>query len=141
MARDRDAHLLVLHVLEPVRVSAAWTAVELFSPAKAERREILDKLRAREPDVWIETMMRKGIPAVEILALAREVPCDLIVMGMDGHAKESSSGLGSVAAEVTRLACCPVLAVKLPRQGATRSDSERRRSANLRPALDGFVSR
>ncbi len=138
MARDRGAHLIVLHVREPTWVSTAWTAVKLFGPAKAERWKALGKLQARESDVRIETMMRKGAPAVEILALASELPCDLLGMGMHGHAEEESSELGRVAGEVTSLAHFPVLAVKVSRRRAAKSGSEQRRMPNLRPALDEF---
>ena len=137
LARDCGAQLIVLHVLEPVRISAERRAVELFSPAEPECWEVLGKLRTCEPDVWIEPLMRKGAPVAEILALASNVPCDLIVMGMHGHAEEALPGLGTVAAAVTRLAGCPVLAVKLPWRAATRSHRERRRTANLRPTVDG----
>lgn len=109
MARDRDAQLVLLHVMEPLRLSGGWIAVELFSPPKQERWEALRRRRVRAPDVRIEPVLRKGSPVKEILALAREVPCDLIVMGTPGHA-----GRGGVTAEVARRAPCPVLGVKLP---------------------------
>jgi nucleotide-binding universal stress UspA family protein len=114
LARDRGAQLVLLHVMEPVRLSGQWITVELFSASKQERWEALHQRRAREPDVRIEPVLRKGTSAAVILALAREVPCDLIVMGMQGHAGQGPSRLGGVAAKVARLAPCPVLSVKVP---------------------------
>jgi nucleotide-binding universal stress UspA family protein len=112
LARDRDAQLILLHVMEPVRLSGEWITVEVFSRPKQERWEALRRLQTREPGVRIEAVVRKGTPAAVIVAMARELPCDLIVMGMRSHA-----ALGSVAAKVARLAPCPVLGVKLPAVG------------------------
>ncbi len=80
LARGCGAQVIVLHVLEPVRLSTGWLTVELLSPPKRDRREALQRLRMREPEVPIEPVMRKGAPAEVILDVAREVPCDLIVM-------------------------------------------------------------
>ncbi len=91
----------------------------IFCPSKRERREALQRLRARERDIFIEPVMRKGIPAEVILALTREIPCDLIVMGLQGNTGEGLSGAGRVATAVVRSARCPVLGVKLPLAAAT----------------------
>src|SRR6185436_18094081 len=100
-------------VMEPLRLSGEWITFELFSVPKHERWEALRRLQAREPDLQIEPVVRKGAPAAVILSVAGEISCDLIVMGMNGHgAKEDSLGL--VASEVTRLAKCPIIGVKLP---------------------------
>ena len=114
LARDRGAQLVVLHVMEPLRLSGEWLTVERFSPPKRDRWEALQRLLLREPDVRIEPVLWKGALAAVILALAREVPCDLIVMGMQGHAGQGALESGGVAAEVARLALCSVLGVKLP---------------------------
>lgn len=115
LARGCGVQVVLLHVLEPVRVSGEWITVELFSPPKQDRWEALRRLRLREFEVPIEPVMRKGAPAAVILDLAREVPCDLIVMGMPGQAAEGTSGWGGVAAEVIRSAPCPVITVTVPR--------------------------
>jgi nucleotide-binding universal stress UspA family protein len=98
-----------------VRLSTEWLTVELFGPPKRDRWEALRRLRMRQADVPIEPVMRKGVPAKVILDLAGEVSCDLIVMGLPGHAEGWSSASSDVAAEVVGKAPCPVLTLTVPR--------------------------
>jgi nucleotide-binding universal stress UspA family protein len=88
--------------------------VELLSPPRQDRWEALHRLRIREVDVPIESVMRKGAPAAVILDVAREVACDLIVMGVPRKADEALSGLRDVAAEVVGKSPCPVLTLSGP---------------------------
>jgi nucleotide-binding universal stress UspA family protein len=53
-------------------------------------------------------------PAAEILLVAQEIRCDLIVMGTHGRTGLGRMLSGSVAEEVLRRASCPVLTVKTP---------------------------
>ncbi len=133
LARGGGAQVIILHVLEPVRLSVEWLTRRHFRPPKADRWESLRRLRIREPGVWIELVMRRGDPAAVILDLAQEVPCDAIVMGMRGHAAEDSPGLGTVAAEVVRRAPCPVMGVKPSPRGAGGPNAARRCPAAVRP--------
>ena len=138
LARDHGARLLVLHVMEPMRLAGESISVELLSPPKQDRWEALRRLRAREPDLWIEPVLRKGRPAAEILALARDARCDLIVMGMHGPEGRGLPGLGGVAAEVVSRALCPVLGVMLPGvNGAARRTQPLRGSHAAEPS-DGM---
>jgi nucleotide-binding universal stress UspA family protein len=122
LARGCGAQVIVLHVPEPVRLAAEWLPAAQVSRPKADRREALYRLRLREPDVPIEPVMRKGATAEVILDVAREIPCDLIVMGVPGRAAEGPSGLAGVAAEVLGGAPCPVITVTVPREGPLREE-------------------
>jgi nucleotide-binding universal stress UspA family protein len=62
----------------------------------------------------VEYRVLDGAPAVEILEAARQVQCDLIVLGTHGHTGLERLVMGSVAEEVMRKAKCPVLTVKVP---------------------------
>jgi quercetin dioxygenase-like cupin family protein len=62
----------------------------------------------------IEHRVAEGDASAEILALARALGCDLIVLGTHGRTGLSRFLAGSVAEEVLREASCPVLAVKTP---------------------------
>jgi nucleotide-binding universal stress UspA family protein len=53
-----------------------------------------------------------GDPAVAIVGLARERPCELIVMGTRGMGTVAGIVLGSVASKVVHLASMPVTLVK-----------------------------
>jgi nucleotide-binding universal stress UspA family protein len=58
--------------------------------------------------------MLEGDPTREIVRLAREKECDLIVMGTHGWTGLTRLLMGSVAEHVVRKAHCPVLTVKVP---------------------------
>jgi nucleotide-binding universal stress UspA family protein len=57
------------------------------------------------------SVVRFGEPAREILDLARETHCDLIVLGRRGRGKTAKLLLGSVSDKVTKEAPCPVTVV------------------------------
>jgi len=62
----------------------------------------------------VNTVIRTGQPAEEILKLAEEEKVDMIFVGSSGKRRWSSEILlmGSVSREVANLAKCPVLIVK-----------------------------
>jgi nucleotide-binding universal stress UspA family protein len=60
------------------------------------------------------TLVREGDPADEILAAAAEIQARMIVMGTHGRRGLSHLLLGSVAENVVRRACVPVLTVRVP---------------------------
>jgi nucleotide-binding universal stress UspA family protein len=76
----------------------------------------LHKLKMANDEVAIEYRMTKGVAAEEILRLAKETACDLIVMGTHGRTGLGRVLVGSVAEQIMRNALCPVLAVKSPAQ-------------------------
>jgi nucleotide-binding universal stress UspA family protein len=81
------------------------------------RHELFEKLKALGPidsAVRVERVLLEGDPAAGILEKAREMPCDLIVMGTHGRTGVGRLLMGSVAEAVLRRAPCPVLTVKDP---------------------------
>jgi hypothetical protein len=62
----------------------------------------------------VDCRLQGGNPAPEILGVADEVGCDLIVMGTHGRTGLARLLLGSVAEQVVRKAACPVITVKVP---------------------------
>lgn len=65
-------------------------------------------------NVQLETLLVYGPAAEEILHVARNESCDLIVMGTHGRSGLGRLLVGSVAEEVMRKAQCPVLTVRAP---------------------------
>jgi nucleotide-binding universal stress UspA family protein len=117
LARDHEACLVVVRVVQPpITVVGGMGVVppvpEEYGYEEAEER--LAKLQAPSSSVQIKRLIREGEVASEILALAKEGPCDLIVMGTHGRTGWSRLLMGSVAEEVVRKARCPVLTVKTP---------------------------
>jgi nucleotide-binding universal stress UspA family protein len=60
------------------------------------------------------TLFRRGDPAEVILAAAREIAPDMIVMGTHGRRGFGRLFLGSVAAQVVRVSPVPVMTVRCP---------------------------
>lgn len=89
----------------------------------------LSALARQEVPNWIsaKTEVRYGSPAMEIISAARELGIDLIIMSTHGHTGRIHALIGSVAADVTRQASCPVLVVHKP-EGEARP-AERAASA------------
>ena len=73
---------------------------------------LVKALRSRKGEV--RTIVRRGRPASELVALAEELGSDLIVMSTHGLTGWRRAMLGSVTEEVVRHAPCPVLVVRRP---------------------------
>jgi nucleotide-binding universal stress UspA family protein len=116
LARDYGARLLVLHV-RPLP-TAAYGEFGALPPDPAEQREELqmrlEKITPTDQSIAIEHRLAEGEIAWEIIHLADEEKCDLIVMGTHGRTGLSRLLMGSVAEMVVRKATCPVLTVKNP---------------------------
>lgn len=92
---------------------------EAFRERCAERAAFLDHCAAQIHGTSVETVVRVGDPAREILALAGETTDPLIVMSTHGRRGLRRVLLGSVAFQVVRDAACPVVVVPPPVDGAT----------------------
>ena len=62
----------------------------------------------------IDHRLTDGEPYAEILRVAEDDGCDLIVMGTHGRKGLRRLLMGSVAEQVVRQASCPVMTVKTP---------------------------
>lgn len=118
LARRFEARLTVLHVIPqwlPYTYAPAYfPAPMLANPELC--RHVGDDVRelvvpAIEAGVAVETKIREAEPWREILAVAEELPADLLVMGTHGHGGFEQLLLGSVAEKVLHRAPCPVLTV------------------------------
>jgi nucleotide-binding universal stress UspA family protein len=74
----------------------------------------LQQLRAPDPAVCLEHLLRCGDPAREIVRIAHQLRCGLIVMGTHSRTRLRRLLMGSVAGEVVREAPCAVLTVEAP---------------------------
>jgi len=114
LARDYGARLIVLHVYPPPLGHDQVLA--LRDPEEYEKQfwTALYGLKTDDPKVAIEYELAEGDAASEILCVAQNSHCDLIVMGTLGRTGVSRFFMGSVAEQVVREAACPVLTVKIP---------------------------
>lgn len=121
LARDQNARVILLHVVpRPVSLVSDVSACKeehALEDSKTYREEMvrrLKKLREEAPWAQVESLLKEGDVAGIILRTAEENPCDLIVMGTHGRSRMHQLMMGSVAAEVSRKAPCPVVTVKVP---------------------------
>ncbi len=114
LARDHGARLLVLHVEVPPALGPGGNLVPPPGGDRAALERQLRQVQAPDPKVPVRYRLEVGDPVAEILRVAEEVKCDLIVMGMHGRSWLAHLLIGSVAEQVVRKAACPVLVVKAP---------------------------
>jgi nucleotide-binding universal stress UspA family protein len=112
LARDHGARIVVLHVYPP---PAGHSETVARRQPDGFTQSLWQQLKRWQVEgVPVEHFLAEGEPAAEILRLAREKDCDLIIMGTHGRTGLRRLLLGSVAEEVMRLAPCPVLTVNTP---------------------------
>jgi nucleotide-binding universal stress UspA family protein len=117
LAREGDADLTVLHVFEwPDEPLATRPFLATDFRASLER-DTAAKLEALVPDgarEWCRpsTRLAHGKGYREILGVATEDRCDLIVMGVHGRNAFDLMLFGSTTNQVVRRATCPVLTLR-----------------------------
>ncbi|HEY8505794.1 MAG TPA: universal stress protein [Gemmataceae bacterium] len=116
LARDYGGRLIVLHVAPPAIVGYGEGAV----PPEPEgymdmlREQLHALVSEKEAGVPVEYVLTEGETVPEILRVAEERGCDVIVMGTHGRTGLGRVLLGSVAEQVVRRAPCPVVTAKAP---------------------------
>jgi nucleotide-binding universal stress UspA family protein len=123
-ARALEAHLVLLHVVEPmatyVPVGAAMDVLAATAPPEAHDSSALEArlnslaspIRAAGLEAQIEVVV--GLAADEILDRARHLAPEAIVMGSHGHGALYHLFSGSVVNGVLKHAPCPVLIIPSP---------------------------
>jgi nucleotide-binding universal stress UspA family protein len=114
LARDAGAHVVVLHVV-PLPAVIYGPPPESYLD---HLQEELKQIQARDPKICVEHVLVEGNAATAIVRVARELNCDMIVIGTHGRTGVSRLLMGSIAEEVVRKALCPVVAVKIPASSA-----------------------
>ncbi len=137
IAREHGAELLVLHVVEEERImkSATFPAEEemLFprqwgSMGEGSRRFLDIELRDKRLDLYsflysrfeveelrsvnVTRLVRLGDVAEEIVSVAGEEECDLIILASHGKGWLARALAGSMSEVVARKAPCPVLTIQ-----------------------------
>lgn len=112
-ARQFNATLTLLHVIEPAFVPATEMGALLDVDTSADAKRELDKLRDRiAGQVRCQIKMRKGIAESEIINAAKELPSDLIILSTHGRTGLQRLLLGSTVEKVVRRAGCPIFIVR-----------------------------
>jgi nucleotide-binding universal stress UspA family protein len=122
-----SAELLLVHVIPPVPAAypypdppvASSFDIPLYQQELAIRAEKgLEDLVSREVsrEVRVRTRVVDGDPAGQVLQMAEQEHADLIVIATHGMTGWRHLVFGSVAEKVVRLAPCPVLTIRAPRE-------------------------
>jgi nucleotide-binding universal stress UspA family protein len=121
LARQNGAKLVLMHAYvipsyplpEGYVLASSETVAEILSKTQHAMNEARAKAVASGvPDV--DVIMSEGAPFTEILRVAREQACDLIVIATHGRTGLKHALLGSVTEKVVRKAPCAVLTVRDP---------------------------
>jgi nucleotide-binding universal stress UspA family protein len=114
LAQGRGARLTLLTVVHepPIVPSAVVVPVVSLDELATEAKAALEQAAASVPDeIPVETVVRTGDSADEIIRRAEEDGADLIAIGTRGHGDAASLVIGSVSHEVIRRSPVPVLVV------------------------------
>jgi universal stress protein A len=114
LARDHGARIIVLHVYPPPVNYGEIIARQQPEPYEEVLLHNLEEIRSPDGSVNVEHHLVEGEPAKEIVRLATEMDCDMIVMGTHGRTGLGRLFIGSTAEAVVRHATCPVLTLKTP---------------------------
>ena len=110
LAKQSGARLLIVHVEEP---PLAYGGGELYyglpEPNSERIQKMLEDVRPRDPAVPFEHRLTMGDPAGEVVRMAGDEGCEMIVMGTHGRTGLTRLLMGSVAEQIVRRAPCPVL--------------------------------
>ena len=120
LAEGADAHVTALNVVEWVPIGydpIAGPPIDFAGyriAAETSARERLHTLLvdSARKNVVVEEVVSSGKPHREILRIAEERGCDLIVLGIHGRNPVDRMLFGSTAEPVVRRATCPVLTVR-----------------------------
>ena len=115
-ARQFGASITLLYVVQPYVPMPETMAVdwELIATRMREggKEELNALSKSLDGDVPRETMLRVGSPDVEIVAAAKELDADMIILSTHGRTGLGHVFLGSTTERVVRHAGCPVLVVR-----------------------------
>jgi nucleotide-binding universal stress UspA family protein len=118
LAKEADAHLTLLHVLEAALEEAGDMAAFALSEYRDFlKRNALERLKEAVPEdarEWCEPefLVASGRSYRHILDVAKKQDTDLIVMGVQGRNAVDLALFGSTTHHVVREAKCPVLTIR-----------------------------
>jgi nucleotide-binding universal stress UspA family protein len=114
LARDHGASLILLYVQQPQEEVVGEFGMPPPEPEPSDE-EILERLEELVPSgssVRVQPMVAHGVAAEEIVRVAKEMNCDLIVMGTHGRKGLRRLFHANIADHVSRAAPCPVMALR-----------------------------
>jgi nucleotide-binding universal stress UspA family protein len=114
LARKVKASLTVISVIPELYLTelVEMDRMRILDALSAEAKKTLDRIKAKTEGISLQTVIKYGNPAEEILAAAKKMKADLIVTGSHGRHGAQKFFLGSVSSKIVDHAPCSVLVVK-----------------------------
>ena len=117
LAQEGDAELTILHVFDAGDEPLTDRPINVPEYRRQLEHDLTPDLEALVPDSvrrWCQPSTRtaRGKAYREILGIATEDSCDLIVMGVHGRNALDLMLFGSTTNQVVRRATCPVLTLR-----------------------------
>jgi nucleotide-binding universal stress UspA family protein len=123
MATQSDSRLVILHVVElaPMRDPGSDIVTHSMSMEPPDLKDIKSQLEQvatplRDNGLDVETVVRVGIPADEIMKQAKAIHAIMVILGSHGHGVILQAILGSVVTEVLHHSDIPVTVVPIHAQ-------------------------
>jgi nucleotide-binding universal stress UspA family protein len=121
LARLTKARLVLLNIVQPPAVVTdlaplVGEALQLTAELEVIGRRHLHRLQ-KSPTLRglkVEAICEQGFPVAQILAQAKRLRADVIVLGSHGHGAVYHLVVGSTANGILKHASCPVLIVPAP---------------------------
>jgi nucleotide-binding universal stress UspA family protein len=116
LARTLGATIHLVHCFGPASPEMTLTlTAAMFDTLRSGSMTALESIVTAHPDVKFGRLaLERGDPRDGILDIARDLECDLIVIGTHGRRGFARLVLGSVTEHVLRRATCPVLTLRGP---------------------------
>lgn len=114
LAQHHKARLILLYVKQPQEVCQGEFGLTPPEPEQSDE-EILRQLGELVPDgstVQVQRLVEHGMPTEVIVEVAKKTQSDLIVLGTHGRQGLARVFYGNMADTITRMAPCPVLALR-----------------------------
>jgi len=119
LARAHDARLVLLHIVQPPVLISEYGAImtniqEIVAISeRTSAKELAKRERSlkRSAGIPVEVLQATGAPVASIIAQAKQVKADYIVVGSHGHSALYDLFAGSTASGLIRRAPCPVVVV------------------------------
>lgn len=116
LACGLPSQLALVHVVPDIVVSFdaefVFADTSVLADMRQSGKQLLSLMALRMPaHLSVETLLREGDPADQIVLAARKWKADVIVIGTHARGRLAGLLLGSTAQAVIRQAPCPVLTV------------------------------
>jgi nucleotide-binding universal stress UspA family protein len=117
-AESFGGELVLLHAVQRFAIAPFPEITPQMDDPAQELEDTEKSLQAlkqkitRETSLHVESLIRTGLPAHEIVEAAKDIDADLIVIATHGYTGWKHFCIGSTAERVVRAAPCPVFVVR-----------------------------